>query len=78
MNVDKVTVRDAYYVNGDVRRAEWTREKGYEIVATPVGVVVKRGPECKVELARGEPDPLLIPWPLVSEPCPVSKEQSKK
>lgn len=77
MNLDKVTLKEGTSINTEITRFQWTREQGYDIVATPVGVLVRRTDAVK-DAPRGEHASFLIPFLLIGDPMPVSKEQPKK
>jgi hypothetical protein len=78
MNLDKVSVAKPATYFEQPARSMYERSKGYDIVATAAGVLVSRTPECTVRLARDEPNIVLIPWGLISEPCSVSDVQPEK
>jgi hypothetical protein len=79
MKLDKVSILRPATYHEQPARHQYETAKGYDITATPIGVVVVRLPECTVPLAaRDEPMTVLVPWVLVGEPCSVAKEQPVK
>jgi hypothetical protein len=77
MRLDDVEARTARRRKSQPEKAVFERSKGWDITATEHGVVVKRGPDCKVPRDEWEPDIILIPWALVSAPPAVSVDQSE-
>jgi len=78
MKLDKVSILRPATYHEQPARHQYESAKGYDLTATPLGVVVVRLDSCKVAIARDEPTTVLVPWVLVSEPCSVAKEQAKK
>lgn len=77
MKLDEVSVLNPRSYFEKPARAVYKRDNGYDITATPLGVVVARLADCKVQIDRGEPNIVLIPWPQVSGACAVSDKQPK-
>ena len=78
MKLDKVTVLRPATYGEQPPRVWYERAKGYDLVATAIGVVVTRLPDCMVPVGRDEPTAVLVPWPMVAAPCDISPEQPKK
>lgn len=75
MKLDKVSILRPATYHEQPARHQYESAKGYDITATPTGIVVTRLADCKVPAARDEPVTVLVPWVLVSEPCSVTPGQ---
>ena len=75
MKLDKVSILKPATYHEQPARHQYEVAKGYDITATPIGIVVVRLEGCTVPRARDEPLTVLVPWVLVSEPCSVSAKQ---
>lgn len=78
MRLDEVTILKPKSYGEAPVRSRYQRSNGYDLTATAAGVLVSRLPDCKIGKGRDEPDSVLVPWALVSEPCAVSPEQPEK
>ena len=77
MKLDEVMVLNPRSYFEKPARVMYERSKGYDLTATSFGVLVERLKDCTVQMDRGEPLTVLIPWPQVSGSCAVSQEQPK-
>jgi hypothetical protein len=78
MKLESITITNPKRYFEKPPRVMYEASKGYDIEAGPLGVLVKRLPDCMVALDRDEPAAVLVPWHLIGEPCGVPVEKKGK